>query len=159
VVGRELVVVWVGRPQRGDPWEALVGDYRERVGRFVPVRDVALRPAAGDGRARLAAEAVAVRAALPSPVRLVALDRRGAARTSRRLAEELGGWLDEWPHPIAFLVGSDLGLDEGLLGESFTRLSLGPLTLPHLLARLVLYEQLFRALSLRAGMKYHRDPP
>ena len=157
-MARELLVVWVGRPQAG-AWEDLAGDYRSRIARFLPVRDVPLRPAAGEGRARLAAEAATVRAALPSPVRLVALDRRGKAASSRQLADELGVWLEEWPHPLAFLVGSDLGLDPALVDESFRRLSLGPLTLPHLLARLVLYEQLYRALSLRAGMKYHRDPP
>jgi 23S rRNA (pseudouridine1915-N3)-methyltransferase len=122
------------------------------------VRDLPLRPAPGEGAERLTAEAAGLRRALPSPCRRVALDRRGRALSSPQLADWLREQREAWPHPLAFLVGSDLGLDETVRAEADLALSLGPLTLPHLLARLVLYEQLYRALSLAAGMKYHRAP-
>ena len=154
---REIVVVWFGRLRR-DAWEELVEDYRQRLERHASVRDLPLRPAPGDGLDRLAVEADAVRSALPDPCRLVVLDRRGAAEPSRRFAARLGRWWRDWPHPIAFVVGSDLGLDRELLRRADLRLSLGPLTLPHRLARLVLYEQLYRTLSLRHRIKYHRGP-
>lgn len=156
-MGRELLVVWTGRRRR-DEWEALCADYRQRVERFVPVRDLVLRLQPGDGAERLAAEAAAVRQALPEPCRRVVLDRRGRALSSRDLAAWLGRTLEEWPHALAFVLGSDLGVDPGLVREADLTLSLGPLTLPHSLARLVLYEQLYRCLSLTSGMKYHRDP-
>ena len=156
-MGRELLVVWTGRRRR-DEWEALCEDYRARVDRFVPARDVVLRLQPGDGADRLAAEAAAVRGALPQPRRLVVLDRRGRALSSRDLAGWLARTLEEWPHPVAFVLGSDLGVDPALSREADLALSLGPLTLPHALARLVLYEQLYRCLSLASGMKYHRDP-
>ena len=156
-MGRELLVLWTGRRRR-DEWEALCADYRERVERFVPVRDVVLRLQSGDGAERLAAEAAAVRQALPQPARRVVLDRRGRALSSRELAAVLGRTLEEWPHALAFVLGSDLGVDPALVREADLALSLGPLTLPHSLARLVLYEQLYRCLSLASGMKYHRDP-
>jgi 23S rRNA (pseudouridine1915-N3)-methyltransferase len=124
----------------------------------VPVRDVPLRPAAGDGAERLGVEAAALRRALPAPRRLVTLDRRGRALSSEELASWLTRQREQWPHALAFVLGSDLGLDETLRSEGELALSLGPLTLPHLLARLVLYEQLYRSLSLAAGMKYHRAP-
>jgi 23S rRNA (pseudouridine1915-N3)-methyltransferase len=89
----------------------------------------------------------------------VALDRRGEAVSSETLARRLTAWRDEWPHPIAFLLGSDLGLDEEtVLERARWRWSLGPLTLPHELARLVVYEQLYRALCIAAGINYHRQP-
>jgi 23S rRNA (pseudouridine1915-N3)-methyltransferase len=56
------------------------------------------------------------------------------------------------------VIGSDLGLDRAVLNASRWTLSLGRLTLSHELARVVLYEQLFRALSIEAGMSYHREP-
>jgi 23S rRNA (pseudouridine1915-N3)-methyltransferase len=117
-----------------------------------------LRPAPGEGAERLAAEASGLQRALPTPCRRVALDRRGHALSSPELAEWLQRTRNEWPHAVAFLLGSDLGLADEVRREADLALSLGPLTLPHQLARLVLYEQLYRSLSLAAGMKYHRAP-
>ena len=97
--------------------------------------------------------------ALPQPSYCVALDSRGEALASPAFAERLGRLRREWPHPVVFLVGSDLGLDLALLPGVRWVLSFGPLTLSHELARLVLYEQLYRALSIEAGMSYHREPP
>lgn len=59
---------------------------------------------------------------------------------------------------MVFLIGSDLGLDHSVLESARWTLSLGRLTLSHELARVVLYEQLYRALSIEAGMSYHRLP-
>jgi 23S rRNA (pseudouridine1915-N3)-methyltransferase len=67
-------------------------------------------------------------------------------------------WRREWPRPVVFFLGSDLGLDPDLAARCRLRLSLGPLTLPHSLARLVLLEQLYRALSILEGIQYHRKP-
>jgi 23S rRNA (pseudouridine1915-N3)-methyltransferase len=154
---RELVVVWQGRRQ--PPWDALADDYRERCARFLPAREVVVKPVtAGEGEDRLRAEAALVRRALPSPRRLVALDRVGRALSSTALAEYLRATRDEWPHALAFVLGSDVGMAADLRAEADLQLSLGPLTLPHQLARLVLWEQLYRGLSLAAGMKYHRAP-
>jgi 23S rRNA (pseudouridine1915-N3)-methyltransferase len=157
-MARELLVVWTGKRRRGDPWQTLCDDYRERVARFLPARDVVLRLQPGDGAERLGVEAAAVRAALPQPCRRVVLDRRGRALSSRDLAAWLERTLAEWPHATAFVIGSDLGIDPALAREADLALSLGPLTLPHALARLTLWEQLYRCLSLASGMKYHRDP-
>ena len=60
--------------------------------------------------------------------------------------------------PVVFFLGSDLGLDPNLVAKCRQRLSLGPLTLPHALARLILLEQLYRALSILEGIQYHRRP-
>ena len=153
---REIVVVWLGRRQR--EWDALCDEYRRRVDKFLPAREVLLRPGPGEGEERLRAEAAAVRRALPQPHRLVVLDRRGRALDSPQLADYLQRSREEWPHPLAFVVGSDLGLLPELRAESHLALSLSALTLPHQLARLLLWEQLYRGLSLTAGMKYHRAP-
>jgi 23S rRNA (pseudouridine1915-N3)-methyltransferase len=158
-LSRELAVVWAGRHQRSS-WEELCASYRRRIERLAPLRDLPVRARVGaDDPQRQRAEMQALLAALPRPSYVVALDSRGEALASGPFAERLRRLRDEWPHAIAFLIGSDLGLDSGLLGQARWVLSLGPLTLSHELARLVLYEQLYRALSIDAGMSYHREPP
>lgn len=155
-VARELLIVWAGRHRRRS-WEELCSVYRRRIGRFVPVRDLPVRVRrAGEGAQRRRAEADALLAALPDPAWTVALDAGGDALTSEALAARLGRLRREWPHPVAFLLGSDLGLDPRVRNGAREVLSLGPMTLSHELARLVLYEQLYRSLAMDAGINYHR---
>jgi len=155
-MGREILVVWAGRHQP-DAWQSLCDDYRQRLSRWAVVRDVPVRSkGSGSDSARLTAEGAAQLAALPDPCWPVALDSGGKMRTSRQLATWLRGRIEEWPHPIAFLVGSDLGLAPAVREAAREGISFGPQTLPHQLARLVLFEQLYRALSIGAGIKYHR---
>lgn len=89
---------------------------------------------------------------------MIALDARGRARSSESFSKWLTQKQESYPHPLVFLVGSDAGLDPELRRSAELQLSLGPMTLPHELARLVLYEQLYRALAIQHGIKYHRDP-
>lgn len=155
-MSREYLVVWAGRHRRRG-WEELCADYRQRIRLRVPVREVAVRPKrAGDGAARRRAEGEALLAALPEPCWTIALDPRGEALSSPALAAELERLRREWPHPVAFVVGSDEGLDRPVLTAARRVLSFGPMTLSHELARLVLYEQLYRALEIAAGGRYHK---
>lgn len=155
-MGREIQIVWAGRHRRG-PWEALCEHYRKRIRRFVPLQDRSIKVrGAADGVERRREEGRALLAALPDPVWSIALDETGTLLTSEELAAELTRLKDEWPHPIAFLIGSDLGLDRSVPDAARRVLSLGPMTLTHELARLVLYEQLYRGLSIGAGINYHR---
>lgn len=125
----------------------------------MPVRDVPVRARGGaDDPQRRKVEGQALIAALPTPAWTVALDSGGEMPDSEQLAGHLARLKAEWPHPIAFLIGSDLGLDPEVVGAARWVLSLGRLTLSHELARTVLYEQLFRSLSIGAGMSYHREP-
>lgn len=157
-MGRELVVVWAGRHHRSG-WEEVCADYRKRIARWVPVRDLPVKARAGaDDPQRQKIEGQALLAAVPQPAWTVALDSRGEMLDSEELADRLARLRGEWPHPVAFLIGSDLGLDRTVLESARWTLSLGRLTLSHELARVVLYEQLFRVLSIEAGMSYHRVP-
>ncbi len=157
-MAREYLIVWAGRHRR-DVWESLCADYRQRMERWVPVRELAVKvKPTGDERSRLAAEGEALLAALPDPCWLVALDRRGNELSTLDLAARLAKVRRQWPHPVAFVIGSDLGLDRTVLDAARLRLSLSKLTLPHELARLLLHEQLYRVLSIDAGIKYHRQP-
>jgi 23S rRNA (pseudouridine1915-N3)-methyltransferase len=152
----ELRVLWAGRRQP-EAWERLAADYRDRIAMYVPVIEQPIRvAAAGDDPARLRREGQALAAAAPAEGLWVALDVHGRALDSDQLAAEVGRWRAEWQRPVVFFLGSDLGLDPELSRRCPLRWSLGPLTLPHALARLVLLEQLYRALSRLAGHPYHR---
>ena len=86
----------------------------------------------------------------------VALDREGRAVTSEELSVLVGRWEEEPPQRTALLVGGAEGLDGAVLAACRERVSLGAVTLPHQLARVVAAEQLYRALAIRAGLPYHR---
>jgi len=157
-VARELVILWAGRHHRSG-WEEICSTYRRKIGHMAAVRDVPVKAkAASDDPQRLRVEGQALLAALPRPSWPIALDSRGETVDSSQLAERLTRIKAEWPHPIVFVIGSDLGLDPAVLDEARWVLSLGRLTLSHELARAVLYEQLFRTLTIEAGMSYHREP-
>lgn len=155
-MSRRILVLWAGRHQRR-PWDDLCADYRGRIERDVEIRDQMVKTrGSGDDPARMGLEGRALLAAVPDPAWTIALDPRSKPWSSQRLADELSRLRDQWPHPIVFLVGSDLGLSEEVLRASRARLSFGPMIFGHELARLILYEQIYRALSMGKGIKYHR---
>ena len=100
-------------------------------------------------------EAMALLAALPANALAVALDLGGEVSDSEGFAARLGRWL-ETGRPVCFLIGGAEGLDRSVLERAEAVLSLGRLTWPHMLARAMLAEQIFRARSIAAGHPYHR---
>lgn len=87
--------------------------------------------------------------------RLIALSQEGEPWTSEQLADLTGRWELEG-RDVTFAIGDADGLPDDVLERAERRWSLGPLTLPHELARVVVYEQLYRAYTIRRGEKYHR---
>ncbi|HVB83718.1 MAG TPA: 23S rRNA (pseudouridine(1915)-N(3))-methyltransferase RlmH [Rhodanobacteraceae bacterium] len=134
-------------------------DYRKRLAHALPLDLIEIRPGVrGKGRdpARaIADEGAALLAALPRDARVIALDGRGAAWSSETLAQKLADWRMQG-RDLALLIGGADGLAEVVLARAELRWSLGPLTLPHMLVRVLVAEQLYRAASLLAGHPYHR---
>jgi len=152
-------VAWLGRPS-ASPYEAQVETYLKRVARRWPAEDRPLRPTSG-GRARdperaIRLEAEALERQCEPGWRLVVLDERGRSRDSENLAKWLAALEDGGTPGVVFALGSDLGLYKAFADRANERLSLSEMTLPHLLARLVLWEQLFRATQILGGGAYHR---
>lgn len=87
---------------------------------------------------------------------VVALDAGGASYSSESFAEWLGHKMSYERAPLLFLIGGADGLSEPLRGRAKEFLSLGPMTLPHRLVRVVLFEQLYRAMSILRGEPYHK---
>ena len=134
-------------------------EYQKRLSHWLPL-DLAEVAPGMRGKGRDAARAMAdeggrVQAALPRGAWVVALDGRGKAWSSEELAERLEHWRQQG-RDLAFLIGGPEGHSPDVLAAADERWSLGPLTLPHMLVRLVLAEQLYRACSLLANHPYHR---
>lgn len=103
-----------------------------------------------------AAEAEALPAHLADS-HVIACDERGKARASRAFAEEIGMLRDRGVRRLVFLIGGADGLDPELVRTVQGTLAFGPQTWPHALARAMLCEQVYRAVSILAGSPYHRD--
>lgn len=142
----------VGRLRPG-PEAALFAEYNGRLRPPLVVTEIAeARGAPAEIRRR---EGAAILAAAPEGALLVALDLGGTAPTSEAFAALWTRW-DESGRTLCFAIGGAEGLDPAVLAAAEHRLSLGPLTWPHLLVRGLLAEQLFRAQAIRAGHPYHR---
>lgn len=151
-------VVAVG--ERAPEWVATgFAEYQKRLSHWLPLELIEVAPGLrGKGRdpARaMADEGARVLAAVPRDLHAVALDGRGKAWTSEQLAQRMEHWRQQG-RDLAFLIGGPEGHAPGVLDAASERWSLGPLTLPHMLVRLVLAEQLYRAASLLANHPYHR---
>ena len=103
-----------------------------------------------------AAERERIEAAIPRGTRVVALDERGTALTTRALAQRLQDWQLSGDD-VALVIGGPDGLDPALRQAAHERIRLSDLTLPHAMVRVLLVEQLYRAWSVNAGHPYHRE--
>lgn len=134
-------------------------EYRKRLSRDLPLELVEI-PLGARGKGRdparaIAEEGAAVLAALPRDAHVVALDGRGKTWSSEQLAAELARWRMQG-RDLAILIGGPDGHAAEVMDCADQCWSLGPLTLPHMLVRIVLAEQLYRAMSINAGHPYHR---
>jgi len=143
-------LIAIGR-LRASPERALFDQYCQRLRPKLELTELA--EARGTPAEIKRREGEAILAALAPGSRLVALDLGGPAPSSEVLAKQLEGWLDG---RLAFVIGGAEGLDAAVLARADHVLSLGPLTWPHMLVRVMLAEQLYRARCIATGHPYHR---
>ena len=153
----KILVLSVGRPERVR-FGPLCDDYAGRIGRFgVDLSVAAVKEVRAEGRYSvphaLEREARELRAAIPERSRTIVLDPSGSVLGSETFARRLEGWATP---SATFVVGGPLGLDRGFVADAHASISLSPMTLPHEIARLVLFEQLYRALTILRGVPYHK---
>jgi 23S rRNA (pseudouridine1915-N3)-methyltransferase len=145
-------VIAVGRSRHG-PETELFDRYCARIRPALALTEIA------DGKGAPAEirrrEGDALLAALPTQAFVIALDLEGEMLDTATFAARLDGWLT-LARPIRFLIGGAEGLDREVLTRADFILSLGRMTWPHLLARAMLAEQIYRARSITAGHPYHR---
>ena len=137
-----------GRRSSGDEFDSLTQFYVRRVSGYVPCEATAFR------KEQEFVDWLERKPGRVSPT-AVLLDSRGRQMTSERFADWLGTRRDEGARHIVFAIGASDGWTEAVRGRAQLLLSLGPMTLAHALARLVMAEQLYRACTILAGHPYH----
>lgn len=149
-----LTVVAVGKI-RGTPYEALLQDYLRRFTSSTTIIEVDERKALSSTQLRQR-EGELLAEKIPPASYAVALDPRGKIFSSENLATFLQQRQDDGTRDMAFIIGGADGLSDDILARTRLRLSLGAMIWPHLLARVMLVEQLYRAQQILAGHPYHR---
>jgi 23S rRNA (pseudouridine1915-N3)-methyltransferase len=151
----QITLLAVGRLRPA--YREAADEYLKRIGRYAEVTECQVKeaPAAGTSAAQRRQEAAGLRQRRPPRALTVALAREGHAWTSSELARQLERWRDS-SRPLSLVLGGSHGLDPELIHESDAVWSLGPLTLPHELARVVVLEQLYRAFTILKGEPYHK---
>ena len=145
----------VGRLRPG-PMRALVDDYVGRSAWPLTVREVEARKRLS-GTALREHEGDLLLAAIPDRATLIALDERGRDLTSMDLAERLGRWRDDGVQDLAFVIGGADGLSQAVRDRAALTLAFGRATWPHMLVRVMLAEQIYRAQMILSGHPYHRE--
>ena len=151
-----LIAVGTGMP---DWVQAGFAEYLKRLSHWLPLELVEVAPGdRGKGRDLQRAmddEARRLQAAIPRGAQVVLLDARGRAHSSEQLAQRMEHWRMQG-RDLALLIGGPDGFAPDLRSASDESWSLGPLTLPHPLVRILVAEQLYRASSILANHPYHR---
>ena len=148
----------VGRLRAG-PERDLVDDYLQRLDRtgrplgLGPATEHEVEDRKGGG---MAAEAALLSRVIPDGAALVVLDERGKTLSSPEFAQALAGWRDGGRQDAAFVIGGADGVDPTLRAHADLAISLGRMVWPHMLVRVMLAEQLYRAATILAGSPYHR---
>lgn len=150
-----ITLVAVGRA-KSDATAALYRDFAKRLRWPLSLREVEERRPL-DTATRTEREGERLLAAVPNGARLVALDARGRSLDSAAFAALLGRWQDQGVADLAFAIGGADGLAPGVREGADLALSLGAMTWPHLLVRVMLAEQLYRAQCILDGHPYHRS--
>ena len=139
-------------------WREASDEYLKRLSAYATVRVAEIPdrdPARGEARA-LAEEGVDVLRAIPEGAYVIALDLGGKQLSSEAFSARLDALALDGRSTVAFLIGGSLGLDAPVIARADERLSLGPMTLPHNLARVVVLEQVYRAFRISRGEPYHK---
>ncbi len=139
-------------------------DYARRMPREARIELAEIKPAARSRQTPsvasiaqiLASEKARILAAVPTDSVKIALDERGKSLSTADLARKLAAWM-QLGRDVSFMIGSADGLDQGLKKDADLLLSLSAMTLPHAMVRVLLAEQLYRAMSLIQNHPYHRQ--
>lgn len=158
-----VTIIAVGRLKSG-PEKELAARYLDRFAKAGPAiglefaRTVELPESKSSNVAtRKREEANQIEKSLADNALVIALDERGKALDSAEFSTVLGGYRDQGQRDVAFVIGGADGLDPELTAKAALTLNFGRMTWPHQLVRILLCEQLYRAVTILSGHPYHRN--
>ncbi|MBD9526168.1 MULTISPECIES: 23S rRNA (pseudouridine(1915)-N(3))-methyltransferase RlmH [Paracoccus] len=152
-----MVIAAVGRLRQG-PEAKLIDDYLDRhakAGRALGLPPVTISEVEDKRGGGMAAEAPLLERAIPDGAALVIMDERGQMLSSPEFAQKIAGFRDQ-ARDIAFVIGGADGIDPSLRARADLAISFGRMVWPHMLVRVMLAEQIYRATTILAGSPYHR---
>lgn len=159
----KIGIAAVGRLKKG-PERELYEKYKKRVegaGRQIGLGTFSLielsESKAGNSQTRQTQEGEALLNKLPDNALIIALDENGKNLTSRGFSEKLTGYRDSGHDALYFVIGGADGLSVEIKNKASLKISFGAMTLPHGIVRILLAEQLYRAITIASGHPYHRD--
>ncbi len=152
----QLVISAIGRLKKGTPEDVLITSYLQKTRWSVAVKEFEEKKALS-GVALKEAESHLLLNSVPNGSKIVVLDETGKTPSSREFATLLQGWIDSGVPAVSFLIGGASGHADFLRQQADYKLSFGRMTLPHMLARVVLAEQIYRAKTIIDGHPYHKD--
>lgn len=152
----KIIIGAVGKMKKKSPEEALINEYVSKTRWPVEIKEVEEKRTLPVDELK-SAESELLLKALPNDAKIVVLDERGETLSSRELAGRLRTWQDSGVGTVAFLIGGANGHSETLRQRADLKLSFGRMTLPHMLMRVVLAEQIYRAKTILDGHPYHKD--
>ncbi len=135
-----------------------IADFQNRLERYCPVAIKIVKEKRGKiaDKVRITTEGSQLLAQADANSLIVVLDRTGRQLSSVELSENIGRWRDSGRQIISFIIGGPLGLSTEVLKRADLVISLSKMTFTHEMARLILFEQLYRGLAILAGSKYHK---
>lgn len=148
----------VGRLRAG-PEKTLIDDYLtrfDRTGRALGLGPAKMIEVEDKKNAGMGAEATLLRKALPKGAVICTLDERGKVLSSPEFADRLAKWRDVGRQDLALVIGGADGIDPSLRAEADFSISFGKMVWPHMMVRVMLAEQLYRASTILSGGPYHR---
>lgn len=153
----KLTVIAVGRLKERY-WREAADEYLKRLGPYATVRvvEIADRDSGRDPARALAEEGADILRAIPDSAHVITLEIEGRMLSSEGFSARLGALGLGGSSNVALVIGGSVGLSPDVLQRANERLSLGPMTLPHNLARVVLLEQIYRAFRILRGEPYHK---
>lgn len=155
----KIRLIWAGS-HADEELSKQVDTYLKRIGHFLPVEVVEVRPERGrqssNDAAIIRAQSARLLTAIPEKGYTVVLDERGQTIDSLKFARWLESQTNQNPHGVNFVVGGDVGFDDSVRSRADKLLSLSAMTLPHQLVRVILLEQIYRAFTLMRNIRYHK---
>jgi len=158
-----ILVLAIGRLKQG-PEAELAERYRKRAaqaGRSLGLREIEIveikESRAQEAEKRMIEESIALANLIPEKAITIILDERGKSLPSAELTEQIRSWRDEGVAAVVFIIGGADGLAGSLRDKAALKLSFGAATWPHQMVRIMLLEQIYRAVTILAGHPYHRS--
>lgn len=152
----QILISAIGKMKKKSPEEALMNEYIQKTRWPITVKEQEEKRAL-EGDQLKSAESELLLSSVPDGAKIIALDEGGELLSSRELADKIREWQDQGISNIVFLIGGANGHADSVKKRADLKLSFGRMTLPHMLARVVLAEQIYRIKSILDNHPYHRD--